>query len=654
MTPRANSAEPRAVHRPACRLLAVALAFLCRPSFAVDDAGSSCVALPRQPDAPTGGGDASANWKCPAHAQYSNASRGCVCEEGFEPGIGGMECMAVEQSTPDARREQQRAQRDEALVRQFRAFRADAEQRLRRLLARPRRPLSSAERTEAATLQQQLAEAALRQADLERRLRGVARHDAVKFARPSAAEYGQVALIADASTEISIEVSVLLVAGPAATAWAAIDMRRAQHAETRPAGPSVLRPLFAIGDSVDANWLGRGLWYPGTVSRLHADGTFDVHYADGESETQMQPGAARHAIPELFICLTLNARQGQDVWASSVEAQQYPMYTPSHIVCHSLAVPQQFALQETQEAAITFTTTYTLRARSVGAQRAEVWLETRPGHVRLVGGEDSLGFSAVRAYNMGQVSALFRARHFLRTTDLTRPELHTLLPPPASLASPAQPGQWRLVGGLQGEARTSGVTPRMSTDAAVAAMSAPAAHAAGQPSGPLPTLLSELDSEAAASSVPLLSLGSHSNHPVAALALLRSVLRRHGLTNVRQLRVSATIFYVHAYAAQLDAANGGAERRKDVVALAAEDRTLASLIALSARVGLDIAVICVPLRPRADGTASLGGLGLGSAAMPCPATRMRQRRLSQVGAVSRLRFLQSEQVSHAPRSARAP
>ncbi len=41
---------------------------------------------------------------------------------------------------------------------------------------------------------------------------------------------------------------------------------------------------FELGDKVEARYRGRDKWYPGKISRVRANGTFDVNYDDGEKE----------------------------------------------------------------------------------------------------------------------------------------------------------------------------------------------------------------------------------------------------------------------------------------------------------------------------------------------------------------------------------
>ena len=61
------------------------------------------------------------------------------------------------------------------------------------------------------------------------------------------------------------------------------------------------------GDKVEGNYRGRGKWYPGKISRVRLNGTYDVDYDDGEKETGVQKVDVRvlngressHLVPEL-------------------------------------------------------------------------------------------------------------------------------------------------------------------------------------------------------------------------------------------------------------------------------------------------------------------------------------------------------------------
>jgi DUF971 family protein len=57
--------------------------------------------------------------------------------------------------------------------------------------------------------------------------------------------------------------------------------------------PEVPRPILE-GDEVEGNYRGKGKWFPATVDRVRADGSFDLDYDDGEREARMDSANVRH------------------------------------------------------------------------------------------------------------------------------------------------------------------------------------------------------------------------------------------------------------------------------------------------------------------------------------------------------------------------
>ena len=53
------------------------------------------------------------------------------------------------------------------------------------------------------------------------------------------------------------------------------------------------KPRIEEGSKVEANYGGKGKWYPGRVRQIRSDGTFDINYDDGESETRVDPDLVR-------------------------------------------------------------------------------------------------------------------------------------------------------------------------------------------------------------------------------------------------------------------------------------------------------------------------------------------------------------------------
>jgi hypothetical protein len=65
-----------------------------------------------------------------------------------------------------------------------------------------------------------------------------------------------------------------------------------------PSSASEVAPSLQLGDKVEANYGGRGEYYPGKIVKVRANGTFDVQYDDGDREDRVRgdlirrPGAA--------------------------------------------------------------------------------------------------------------------------------------------------------------------------------------------------------------------------------------------------------------------------------------------------------------------------------------------------------------------------
>ena len=58
--------------------------------------------------------------------------------------------------------------------------------------------------------------------------------------------------------------------------------------------------VLAVGTRVDGLFeghLGGELWYPGQITKVHANGTYDISYDDGDAETEV-PGKYIHYVPD--------------------------------------------------------------------------------------------------------------------------------------------------------------------------------------------------------------------------------------------------------------------------------------------------------------------------------------------------------------------
>jgi hypothetical protein len=55
-----------------------------------------------------------------------------------------------------------------------------------------------------------------------------------------------------------------------------------------PEKSSAVKTLYQVGDKVEGNYRGRGRFYPARIKGVREDGTFDVDYEDGESELRVE------------------------------------------------------------------------------------------------------------------------------------------------------------------------------------------------------------------------------------------------------------------------------------------------------------------------------------------------------------------------------
>lgn len=44
---------------------------------------------------------------------------------------------------------------------------------------------------------------------------------------------------------------------------------------------------YKVGDKVDAHWKGGQVWWKATISKVNADGTYDVNFDDGDKESNV-------------------------------------------------------------------------------------------------------------------------------------------------------------------------------------------------------------------------------------------------------------------------------------------------------------------------------------------------------------------------------
>jgi hypothetical protein len=76
---------------------------------------------------------------------------------------------------------------------------------------------------------------------------------------------------------------------------------------------------FEEGCKVEANYRGKGKWYAGKIRREHADGTFDIAYDDGESESRVSVDNIRIVGADDQSALSLTDKDPVDVCRTLLE-----------------------------------------------------------------------------------------------------------------------------------------------------------------------------------------------------------------------------------------------------------------------------------------------------------------------------------------------
>lgn len=89
--------------------------------------------------------------------------------------------------------------------------------------------------------------------------------------------------------------NVRLCGGTEASAATSVGSVSDSDDEVSTAGSSPKVASFSVGDVVEANYGGKGKWYPGKVSSANSNGTFDIGYDDGDSERGVTASRIRRA-----------------------------------------------------------------------------------------------------------------------------------------------------------------------------------------------------------------------------------------------------------------------------------------------------------------------------------------------------------------------
>ncbi|KAH8074568.1 tudor domain-containing protein [Aureococcus anophagefferens] len=75
---------------------------------------------------------------------------------------------------------------------------------------------------------------------------------------------------------------------------------------------------FKVGDKIEGRYRGKSKWYPGKIAKDNGDGTYDLDYDDGESETGVAEALIREALcPEPLVPPLVDVRAFHDAYAGA-------------------------------------------------------------------------------------------------------------------------------------------------------------------------------------------------------------------------------------------------------------------------------------------------------------------------------------------------
>ena len=92
---------------------------------------------------------------------------------------------------------------------------------------------------------------------------------------------------------------------------------------------------FEEGGRVEADYRGKGKYYPGKISRDRGDGTYDVDYDDGEKETRVEEKMIRLLAKNTIVPVASTALV-QAVSAGTTALQVNPSIYEYHMTPHIL------------------------------------------------------------------------------------------------------------------------------------------------------------------------------------------------------------------------------------------------------------------------------------------------------------------------------
>lgn len=91
------------------------------------------------------------------------------------------------------------------------------------------------------------------------------------------------------------------------------------------------------GDKVEARYKGKLKYYPGTATRVNADGTYDIHYNDGDHEFAVQAAFVRPAPPPPPASTTTTVKASAEAPPVATSAKEAAL------------APQRAALQDADD-----------------------------------------------------------------------------------------------------------------------------------------------------------------------------------------------------------------------------------------------------------------------------------------------------------------
>ena len=91
---------------------------------------------------------------------------------------------------------------------------------------------------------------------------------------------------------------------------------------------------FHVDDKVEARFMQGKMWFPGSVSGVGVDGSYSVHYDDGEEEHQVPADCVRALVSESDVLISYNYAIGDSVeglYMASQVIKSFPNPDSQHV-----------------------------------------------------------------------------------------------------------------------------------------------------------------------------------------------------------------------------------------------------------------------------------------------------------------------------------